>query len=751
MKKLLAALLLTSLTGLAIAQQSSTMQPWKRWETMNVPSSGARSIIPDKSLVYSINIASLKSMLSAAPDNATTAYTMSLPTPAGNMRYFKIWEEPMMEEGLAVRYPNIKTFSGYAEDNHAVTIKLDYTAFGFHAMVFDGSGTYFIDPYSNTDDGFYNCYYKKDYTRPANNAMQCQVDDHLKELGNSMQLTASGLPKLQFRLNGQDKRTFRLALACTGEYAVAVAGASPTKAAVLSKMVTSMNRVNGVYERELGVHMNLVADEDTLIFVDGSTDPYSNANSGSLISENQTTCNTRIGTANYDIGHVFSTAGGGLALLGRVCKNNKAQGTTGQPNPVGDAFDIDYVAHEMGHQFGADHTFNANTGSCANNGEPTQAYEPGSGSTIMAYAGICGNGNNIQAHSDAYFHAISLLKINSFLTATNGATCAVVSSSGNIPPSVPQFSETYYIPTSTPFELTAPQAIDSDHDTLTYCWEQWNLGDFQKSWTATRLFGPTFRSFPPDTSRTRIFPTISNVVQGITSYLGEKLADTTRSLVFKLTVRDIYNGTGTFNIPDDSIRVEVVKVSASPFTVTSPSSSVNWLGGTSETVTWDVANTDIAPVSCSLVDIWLSDDGGITYPYLVVAGTPNDGAEVITVPNVTTTNQARIKVKGSGNLFFDINDNSFTVTHNASGIKQVSWQNDLKIFPVPASEVLHLTSTNNMKLEITLVNSVGQTLYKSSFLKKLNIPVANWSKGVYYLQMADAVNGEKLIKPIVIN
>lgn len=697
--------------------------------------------------VYSANTTSLHSMLSSLPVEELQAQIMELPSPDGSFRTFKVWQSPMMEEALAAKYPNIKTYSGVATDNHAVTIKMDYTVSGFHAMIFDGNNTYFIDPYSNVNDGFYSCYYKRDYARPANKIMTCEVPDRNSEMGKAENLTASGLPNLQYRLNGTSKRTFRLALACTGEYSNAVTTGTPTKAAVLSAMITSVNRVNGVYERELGVHLSLIANEDTLIFLDGVTDPYDNNSGGTMLSQNQNTIDARIGSENYDIGHVFSTGGGGIANSGCVCKGNKAGGVTGGSNPVGDPFDIDYVAHEMGHQFDADHTFNANTGSCNGNGVSSCAYEPGSGTTIMAYAGICGSGNDIQQHSDAYFHAKSLDQIGAFLVSATGATCASTVPSLNIPPLVPFFSQSYDIPMLTPFEITAPEAIDVDHDTLTYCWEQWNRGDFRQSIANVRVKGPIFRSFAPETSRTRVFPEISKVLAGVTSYLGEKLPDTTRVLTFRLTVRDIYNGTGTFNFSDDSVHLDVTHL-AGPFKVLTPA-AVNWMGASTQTVTWDVANTDVAPVYCPYVDIYLSVDGGFSFPYLVKLHTPNDGTESVTIPNVVTTNQARIKVKGNGNIFFNVSTADFTITFN-TGVPQVGWNNDIKIFPVPASDLIHLTISNNLKLNVSVINTIGQEIWSGVLLKALDIPVSSWAKGVYYVQLTDVASGEKVVRPIVI-
>lgn len=722
------------------------------WQSVEgeVPTTGTQIIFPQVYKVYATNDYYLRNMLGTASKNVDQAEVIELPTPDGNLRTFKVWNDPMMEQKLADEYPNIQTFTAVALDNHNVTAKLDFTDFGFHAIVFDGSNTFFIDPYSNKDDGYYMSYYKHDYVKPLNQRMKCEFQNNdYSLLPNEDMMSRGEVAKMLQRTNGLTKKTYRLALACTGEYAVAVAGSNPTKAAVLAKMITSMNRVNGVYERELAVHMSLIANEDTLIFLDATTDPYSNSNGSSMLSQNQTTVTNRIGSANYDIGHVFSTGGGGIAQRGCVChSSDKAMGVTGSPSPVGDGFDIDYVAHEMGHQYGANHSFNDNSmGSCNTNADPTTAYEPGSGSTIMAYAGICTN-DNIQAHSDAYFHAISLTEISNYITTGTGASCASTSASNDNPPTIAAFTHSYSIPYKTPFELTAPAATDADHDTLTYCWEQWNLGDFSNTWANTYFKGPIYRSFNPDTSRTRVFVNISKLLLGTTSYLGEKLPDTARYLTFKCTVRDIYNGIGTFNFPDDTVHLDVTQTSG-PFTVLTPSTAVNWLGSSSQTVTWDPANTTTAPVSAANVDIFLSVDGGHTFPYLVKANTPNDGSETITVPNVSTTNQARIKVKGSNNVFFNINPTNFNITFN-TGVTQIGWSNEINIFPIPANDVVHVTISNNMKLNALVYDAVGRKIWIGTLLKEMNIPVSNWAKGVYYLQLTDELNGNKVVKSLLI-
>lgn len=718
---------------------------WQKVEGDGIPSKGIQQITPQKSIVYLLDVNALKSWMSGLSALPEEGQVLSLPMPDGTFREFRVWQTPMMQPLLAAKYSEIKTFTAYALDDKFVTAKLDFTTKGFHAMFFDGDRTCFIDPYSNVNDGYCQCYYKNDLVRSVNKVMECaateQNDLGLEEIHLGIQE-----PKAHYKLNGTVQRTYRLALACTYEYAVAVAGATPTKADVLSAMVTSMNRVNGVYEREVAVTMTLINNTDTLINLT-SADPYTNGNGGQMLSENQTVVDDLIGTANYDMGHVFSTGGGGVAMFGICDDNLKAQGVTGSSNPVGDAFDIDYVAHEMGHQFHADHTFNANTGSCNGNGVSNSAYEPGSGTTIMAYAGICGGGNDMQQHSDDYFHARSLVQISNCITTGDGATCGTTAVTANVPPSLPVFTAVYAIPYLTPFELIAPTVADIDHDSLKYCWEQWQLGNFKSSWANTNARGPIFRSFLPTTSDTRIFPKLAKLLANTISYSGEKLSDTDRFLRFKLTVRDMLNGWGTFNFPDDTIHLDVINTGA-PFAVTYPNAAISWTGNTSETITWDVSGTTASPINCSSVDIYISTDGGYTYT-LLKGNTPNDGSEIVTVPNTPTTT-ARIKIKATGNVFFDISNLNFTILPDASNVRTVVWQNVINVYPVPASKELNVSVDYAKQLNVDITTTLGQHIWSGVIKKQLTIPVDNWAHGMYYLQLSEPDGGQKVTRKIVV-
>lgn len=739
-------------TCLAVLLSAQSFAYNNIWQLQNgtVPTRGIQQLHPDRSIVYHLNSIDLGTILSAVSTISEKGSVIELPVPDGSFRSFKVWRTSNMEPALAAKYPEIRSFTAYAIDNKTVTAKLDLSPLGFAAMIYDGANTYFIDPYSNANDGYYLCYYKKDYSLPVGKSTHCSVGEVEKaELGlQPIPFGQNGLPPNQFKVNGASKHVYRIAIGCTGEYAVAVAGSNPTKPAVLTAINKTLNRINGVYETELSIHMDLVAKEDTMIFLDGTTDPYDNGNDYNLLMQNQSTASARIGDANYDIGHVFSSNVGGRSDVGCVCLNTtKARGATGQPNPVGDAFDIDYVAHEMGHQFGANHSFNAYTGFCGNgNAYQPDAYEPGSGSTLMAYAGICGNDDNLQGHSDDYFHAVSL---NEIVNYTTSATCGTVSSSGNTPNTVPGFSTTYFIPFLTPFELDAPQAVDQENDPVTYCWEEWDLDDFKKSFPDTKL-GPIFRSFKGTNAQRRVFPELGHIRMNTLWYIGEKLPEVERVMNFTLTTRDVHSGWGCYNTPSDLITLQVVNT-GTPFLLTTPNTATDyWQIGSTVTVTWNVSSTTAPPISCPNVDIFLSLDDGQTYPFTLATGVPNTGTASVTVPAGSYTASARVKVKGSGNVFFDISNAGFIINDWPAGVKNVACNDGVQFYPIPAKDVLHMILYRNSNFDITVVDMLGRIIWQGETQQRTDINVSNWAKGVYNIKITDKEDHQCLVKRVVV-
>jgi len=696
-----------------IGQQSQIQQPVATRIWSSVPQSAApaphlfRHPNVKKYSLYRADMNALKAQFWSIPAGYEQAKIISVPMPDGKMRDFRVWETPMMDADMAARYPDIKTFTAEAVNDTRVTAKFDFTLFGFHYVIFDGEQVSLADPYDNLNDGYYILHYKGDDERPYSQRMICGVhDEDESPIGQPMQLKqhkslpainlsglslpavvgvqntggqvtapGTGHTAAELVVNGTTVRTYRLALSANNFYCRAATGLpTPTIAQCLSAATTSINRVNGVYNREIAVQLNFVPDEDLLIWptATGSSngpDPFNaiNADANSCLTVNQTTCDLRIGSPNYDVGHVFTTGAGGLAGLGVICNNSqKARGVTGSSSPVGDPFDIDYVAHELGHQFGSPHTFNNNqNGSCNGNASAPNAYEPASGVTIMDYAGIC-SPDNVQSNSSPYFSAASLTRIQTHISGSGGS-CAVTTSSGHsVATLASSYTAIYNIPYKTPFELTGPVATGSAGDTaITYGWYQWNLGDFGARLNQTFVYGPIFRSYQPVYDPTRIFPRLSNVLSGVLSNTGEKAPDTTRYLTLKMAVRNVRAGMGCFLLPDDTVHINAFTTGAGNgyqgFRVTSQNTAVTYTGGSTQTITWNVVGTNAAPVNAANVDIFMSVDGGNTWPYTI--GTfPNTGTASVSIPNPpVATTQARIKVKGSGNVFFNINGSNFTV------------------------------------------------------------------------------------------
>ncbi len=649
---LLSVSLVASMWMASPTANASTDGLWVDVAESSVTVQGERMITPDHFRLLEVDDTALLNLLGRAPLEGSAAAKQSpiiltLPLPDGGWSRFSVLESPIMEPQLAAKFPEIKTYVAQGIDNPLATARLDHTPAGFHALIYLPDDMIFIDPYSRGDTTHYMSYLRSTYIAD-------KIDEQ-PEFVKYPPLTADVTlpqPNSGASVNvGETLRTYRLAMAATGEYTAFHGG---TVNSAMAAITTSVNRVTGVYENEFSVRFVLVANNDQIVYTNAATDPYTNNSGSTMLGQNQTNLDNVIGNANYDVGHVFSTGGGGIASLGVPCRTGaKARGVTGSSAPVGDAFDIDYVAHEMGHQFGANHTFNGTTGACGGgNRASSAAYEPGSGSTIMAYAGICG-AEDLQPHSDPYFHYKSLQEITDYITTGFGSTCPQTSSTGNTPPTA-DAGANYTIPSRTPFELTGSATDVNAGDGLTYDWEEYDLGTAAPPNTDDGS-RPIFRSFNPSTSPTRIFPKLTDILNNTTT-IGESLPTTNRTMTMRLTVRDNHPNGGGYG--SDTMQLSVVS-SAGPFQVTAPNTAVTWTGNASENVTWDVANTTAAPISCANVDILVSVNGGLTFTALL-SGTPNDGAEAVTAPNLATTT-ARIKVKCSDNVFFDISNTNFTI------------------------------------------------------------------------------------------
>ncbi len=620
---------------------------WTDVDANSFAQRGQKMIEPQAHRLVEVDFETLKSVLQSAPTErtplaSTQPLQVEIPMPNGENWIFDMVYSPIYEAGFATQFTEVKTFAGTVADQPGVYGRFDYTPQGFHGMIMiAGETTVFIDPYTfgGGDVSHYMSYQRSELIN--NNApLACGVEASHQSPSDFI------APSTRTPFASCVRREYRIAISASGEYTAFHGGTVPLAAAA---QVTTMNRVNGVYERDLGIRMIIIANNADIIYTDGSSDPFTDGSAGAMINENQNNTNSVIGSANYDIGHIFSIGGSGLAGLGVVCNNNqKARGVTGIAQPVGDPYDIDYVSHEIGHQFGGNHTQN---NSC--NRVSDAAHEPGSASTIMGYAGICSP--NVQNNSDDHFHGYNLQEMGNFISG-NGGTCAVEVDLGNTHPVIASVTTGLTIPGGTPFGMTVV-ATDAESDPMTYCWEQIDPAVATMPPVSTATGGPAFRSNSPIASPTRNFPNLADQLAGV-SPVWEVLSDVDRTYNFRVTIRDNAPGGSCSEYTDAQISVDG---DSGPFVTTNPTAAgVVWSGGATQTVTWAVAGTDVAPVSCANVNIMLSTDGGLTFPITLASNVPNDGSADIIAPNQTTTT-ARVRVECSDNIFYDISDNDFEI------------------------------------------------------------------------------------------
>lgn len=614
-------------------------------------SAESRNIIPDKYQTFTLDFHGLKTYLANAPmeisnEKNSNELLLEIPMPDGKTEMFRVYESPVMESEISARYPNIKSYKAYALLDRSKNMRFALSINGFHGSIKSLSGENYIDPYSSENIEDYIVYDVKDHNPDAYKGIQlCGVEDEARPAINHFNPTLRNAEEVELR-------TYRLALACTGEWGrVARRG---TKEKCLADMNTMINRLNVIYEREMAIRYIIINDNDKLIFLDPATDPYENSSEGKkLVGINTSKLNALIPSSSYDIGHLLSICFDiGGVVSGRLCNaSNKGNGVTCNNDSDLSRIVTRVLAHEIGHQLTAGHVWN----NCDFDGENDQfhqgsAVEPGSGSTIMGYAGTCGVDNVVSAEDD-YFNVRSLEQM--YEATTNNAQayfCAIKVLSGNHFPVITMPSKSYVIPISTPFELSA-KATDEDGDNMTYCWEQSDTGASVPLGSQSAA-APLFRSFKPSaTGDIRFFPRSANILSGSLNDKTEVLPNNSRDLNFRFTVRDNNSVAGGVIWGDYKISSTT---QAGPFKITYPEIDVKFKVGDQVNVTWDVANTDKAPVNCKLVNIYGSFSAAIRNddPNLVplALNVPNDGNQVVYIPN-RTSNFFRIIIKAVDHIF----------------------------------------------------------------------------------------------------
>lgn len=673
-------------------------------EKVIMPENESQWIVPKKFATLELDFNALKKSVWNAPMEFTASRgkLIAIPMPDGSIRKFEVFQSPCMQEGLSAKFPNIRSFAGVNPEDKSERIRFDISHHGVKCIINTDGKQVYIDPFARNQTKYYISYYTSDYEKDLNGQeFVCGVDHFKEELGLASDYSPVGEEQLLKLAARQRAATlplnkYRIAIATTGKYSKFI---GTTVEDVIAELNTAMNRINQVLINDLSVKFELINDNDKIIFFDEATDAYDDNDLGQMINANQTVLAQNIGSANFDIGHVFGRIFGGgvvgLAQLAQVCRPFKARGGSCLDYPKNDPYWIDIVAHEMGHQMSANHSFN----NCGQNENASTAYEPGSGTTIMSYSGACGS-NNVTYDSDAMYNIGALEEILSYMHLSSGDGCANKVEIDNHHPTVEiNLKNNFYIPVSTPFVLDC-SAFDEDGDTLTYSWEQYDLGP-QSPLGMPILNAPSFRVFAPQKVSRRVFPRMDRIVANLSSP-SEVLPTYARDLSFKVAVRDNnFNGGAT---AFDAVNFKATD-QAGPFLVTYPNNFDTWTMASQKTVTWDVANTFNSPVNCKKVNIALSVDGGFTYPYILACNTPNDGSEEIVVPALPNAiTSARIRVEAADNIFFDISNQNFAIAEpsDPSVYFNVSGCYDKFCAPDSISADVTIQRFNNYNEEITL-------------------------------------------------
>ncbi len=657
-------LLLIALAFGFMQSEAQSLKAWKSADDLKIESEKKirTTEYSERQQLFQLDENAFRASLANAgfKEEGKPGIVISLPSIEGQAEQFLIWETSNFAPGLRAQFPQIKSYVGQGVTDRTAYLRFSVSPLGIQTMILRAdSGAEFIEPYT-TDASVYVLF--DSATRfKGQLPFACHTVDRALNADLMERTNAAALS------NDQVFRTYRLALSCTGEYGQYFGG---TVEGALAGMNATMTRVNGVFETDLAVKLEIIENNAVVIYTNASTDPYSAAGAGSAGAWNaqlQNTLTSVLGNEAYDIGHLFGRSGGGgnAGCIGCVCVDddpdddedtNKGSGFTSPANsiPQGDNFDIDYVVHEMGHQLGANHTYSHFVeGSGVN-------IEPGSGITIMGYAGVS-NGFDIDDHSLPFFAYRSILQIQDNLEGT----CSVNTILANNPPTV-EAGATITIPKSTPFVLRGT-ASDADGDPMTFIWEENDNAPFSQAQENSfprpdKVSGPNFRSFLPSESKDRFMPSYSTVLGGALSNTWEALSSVGRQLKFTFTARDNKPGEAQTNTDQRTVNVTST---AGPFAVTSQNAiGTSWIQGSTETITWSVNNTTNLAGSAN-VNIKLSVDGGMTFPITLAENTPNDGSESITVPD-TTGEACRIWIEPTGNIYYAINSMPFSIGYDCN-------------------------------------------------------------------------------------
>jgi len=709
----------------------------QEWETNELPS---------EFLSFRMDIDKLENKLINIPNrsksNELPGVLISFPNIDKGFETYEVYEAPVLSYELQQSLPSAKSYIGTSLTNKQKIIRFSVSMFGLKAVILNSKkGIQFIDCITK-DRKSYAMYYRNDLSDRVL-AVNCLGDYSASHNRGEYEFE-------QRHVNDGQLREFRLALACTEEfstYYVNTLNLSSSsnivkKNAILNVMNDIMTRVNAVYENELSITMTIIPANRDIIFLSDSF--LTNNDISVLIDESQTFIDAFIQSGNYDIGHMLSTSGSGLAQLYSPCTSNKARAVSGGLGgaPIGVVYE-NTMLHEMGHQYGAFHTYNST--SCASAATSSSAYEPGGGTTIMSYAGICGTSSNIQSTADNYFHQNSINQMWFNITQGN-STCALSSPTGNNEP-IADAGNNYTIPIGTPYKLIGTGFDIDGNESLTYSWEQFDLGSSVAAPSDITLDGPVVRSFPPSTDNTRFIPRLEDYVSNVNSSTDwEKLLLINRDVNFSLAVRDNDISGGQIGVDYMTVTVDN---SGGPFTVTSQNvNNLSFSGGSTQTVTWNIANTNLSPFNSNSVNIRLSTNGGLTFDTLLISNTPNDGSESVILPNLDAAS-CRIMVESASNIFYNINTKNFAIQEDLN-VEEVSGFKNLSVFPNPSKGKFTIQFDSkidyNHDVIVDIYDISGRSVYEKAFSNanahqfSQTIDLSDMAVGVYVLNISAGTN-----------
>lgn len=660
---------------------ASYAQPWSPIRSAEVnPSIQEEYIVEAEEAAYfTTDLESIRNVLQEAPlqgkkNSIGLKKVIELPLSDGSMQRFYIAESPVMQSGLQAKYPDIRTYKGYAIDNPLMNVRLDINKTSIHAAIHSTEKITYIDPQG---DNLYVSYDVNtvDYNMDPNIPF-CGVDhdhEHAHETHStnySRKVSTETIPIHQYRV----------AIACTGEFGKW----KGTKEKALADIVTGVNRMNQIFENELSMRLVIVDDNDKLFFFDKNTDPYTNTSSGgAMISINTNVINGIIGSDAYDLGHVYSRSCdvGGIAALSSMCTNIKGNGCTCHYRN-----DIDYMAasvtaHEIGHQMSAQHTFNNCTGD--GNEALANGFEPGSGSTIMSYGGLCGS-NNVVQRGDDHYHNASLTEIYNHLR--NGGIadgCAEKIPTENVAPVIKlDYKNDFYIPTETYFFLEG-SATDANNDPLTYSWEQMNAGQLSPLGNP-KPNAPNFRCFKPTEKPYRFFSSPKYILANI-GHRTEVMPKNEKQMKFNFVVRDNHP-TGGYAVWEQMRFWVTPSADGEKFGVSNFKSSGQLYPGQDTVITWNVAHTADQRINCQSMDLYMFSGSAQEFNFdnfkLIKKNIPNTGSYAFKVPNFLGNN-VKFILKASNNIFFDTNDGNIQILDHETPTLGIDYNNDLVVNCIP--------------------------------------------------------------------